>query len=76
MKENLIIILLIFCLSGISYVIWLQRFAYPAELQECFKIATMLEQNRHDINPAMGVEITQFDIAQYMKNMDSCLANK
>lgn len=75
MKENTIIALLILCLLGIGYLIWWQRIAYPASVKECFEIATMLEQNRHDTNPSMGVGITQFDIAQYIKNMDSCLAN-
>ena len=75
MKDAVILGLLGMCLAGIAYSIYLQRIMYPAHIRNCFETATNLEQLRHDTTPNMGVEVTTFDVAQYMKNMDACLAD-
>lgn len=73
LKQNLLKIVAIACLAGISWIIYYQQIYFPQKLETCLKIATTFEGFRH--TPIDTYEITTADVSLLMKNVIACLAD-
>lgn len=73
MNNKTIIGLLVLCLAGIGYVIYYQQISLPNKLKKCNDIAVVFEKARH--YPVDDLQVTNQDIASYMKNVVNCLAD-
>jgi hypothetical protein len=71
--EKINSLLLTLCLIGIFYLVYYQNIYFPKKLQNCYDVAIGLERARHQPND--DLQITNTDIAGYMKNLTSCLSD-
>lgn len=65
-------LLVAFCLIGIIYIVYHQTIYIPAKIKRCNDIAVAFEKARHA--PIDDLQITNQDIASYMKNFANCYA--
>lgn len=65
--------LLVLCLIGIIYLVYYENVYFPKKLQGCYDVVIGLERARH--YPDDDLQITNTDIAGFMKNLTSCLAD-
>ena len=70
MNIKLQISLLSFCLLGVAFLVYYQMVFIPEKLERCNTIAINLEKERH--SPADDLQVTNQDIASYMKNIVAC----